>query len=415
MLTFYGLGMILGAGIYSIIGQAAGIVGEGLWQGFAAAAVSALLTALSYAELATMYPKAGSEFVYLTEAFPKRPTLAAMTGLMMIVAGCATASTVSLAFASYLSHFVEIPGAATASAVLAVGTAVSLAGISRSGGVNAVFTVIEAGGLILFVWLGSHEPAFGRALATAPSPALVSGAALVIFAYFGFENIANLAEEAKDPSRDVPRAIFLCLAISTVLYVLVSLAAVALLPPEKLAGSERALTDAAMTVSPRIAGILGGIALFSTANTALVSLVTTSRIAYGLAAGGALPQLFAKTDRRRKTPWTASLAVLALSLMLLPLGKVGTVASVSSFATLLAFVAVNGALIVLRRTAPANTRPFRAPLSAGGVPLTAVAGALVSLFLISRLDTEVLKLGVGLVAACVLVQIVYRGASGRKP
>lgn len=109
MLTFYGTGMILGAGIYSIIGQAAGIAGVGLWQGFLLAGIAALLTALSYAELATMYPHAGAEYIYLRHAFSSYRSLAATIGIVVIFAGCASAAAVALAFTSYLQHFIALP------------------------------------------------------------------------------------------------------------------------------------------------------------------------------------------------------------------------------------------------------------------------------------------------------------------
>jgi basic amino acid/polyamine antiporter, APA family len=186
MLTFYGTGMILGAGIYSIIGQAAGKAGNNLWQGFVLAAATALLTALSYSELATMFPKAGAEYVYLRNSFPRQRWIAATAGIIMTFAGCATASTVALAFASYLHQFVQWPNLLVASCILILFTGVNILGIKESGWINAIFTLIEVSGLILFIWLGWQSPKFGDALLITPSLAIVSSAALIIFSYFGF-------------------------------------------------------------------------------------------------------------------------------------------------------------------------------------------------------------------------------------
>lgn len=397
MLTFYGAGMILGAGIYSIIGKAAAEAGETVWLGFLLAAVAALFTALSYAELSAMYPKAGGEYVFLRNAFPRRRWLAAITGLMIAFAGCATASTVALAFAGYLGHFAQVPGPWVAAGLLLLFTAVNVVGIRESGWVNATFTLIEVAGLVLFIGLGWSDPRFGEALLASPGGATLSSAALIVFAYFGFENIVNLAEEAKEPERTVPRAILLSLFLSTVLYLLVSLAAVALMSPGELGATDAPLTAAARTVSPRAAGVLGGIALFSTANTALIALVTTSRILYGISEDGSLPRAFSRTLPERRTPWVAALASLAVSAAVLLVGRVEATARVSSLATMAAFLAVNASLIVLRRREPGRERPFRVPLSLGWFPVLPVFGILSAALFLVQFDREVY--GVGLLAA----------------
>lgn len=393
MLTFYGTGMILGAGVYSIIGQAAGKAGYELWQGFVLAAFAALLTALSYAELAAMYPKAGGEYVYLRYAFSSQQWLAGTTGIIMTFAGCASAATVALAFARYLQHFVMWPHLLVATSLLTFFTAINVIGVKQSSWVNAVFTTIEAFGLLLFIWLGWKSPEFGSAVFSVPTAATVSSAALIIFAYFGFENIVNLAEETKSPEKTIPRAILLSLLISTVLYVLVSLAAVALMPPNQLAQTESALTDAAMGSSQGIAGVLAGIALFSTANTALIALITTSRILYGIAKDNSLPQAFAKTLAHRQTPWVAALVSLGLSMALLRLGKVEILASIASFTTMIAFIAVNSALISLRLTEPAKDRPFRVPISLGKVPILPLLGILTCLLFLIQFEKQVYLVG----------------------
>ncbi len=394
MLTFYGTGMILGAGIYSIIGKAAGKSGEGLWLSFLLAAVASLLTALSYAELSTMFPKAGAEYVYLRHTFTKRRWIAAATGIMMAFAGCATAATVALAFAGYLQHFIQVSTFWVAFSLLVFFSAINIVGIKESGWVNAIFTLIEISGLILFIWLGWHNPKFGEALSETPNFSTISGAALIIFAYFGFENIVNLAEETIEPEKTVPRAIIVSLLVSTILYILVSLAAVALMPPSDLAQTDAALTDAAKGSSPGIASILGGIALFSTANTALIALVTTSRILYGIATDGSLPKAFARTLKKRKTPWVAGLISLIVAVILLPLGEVEIVASVSSLATMIAFIAVNAALIVLRIHQPNKRRPFKVPLTVGKLPILPCLGIAVSLVFLFQFDKIVYFAGI---------------------
>jgi amino acid transporter len=408
MLTFYGTGMILGAGIYSIIGQAAGIAGVGLWQGFLLAGFAALLTALSYAELATMYPAAGAEYIYLRNAFSNQRWLAATIGIVVVFAGCASAATVALAFTSYLQHFIVLPRFVVASSVLIGFTAINIIGIQQSSWTNAIFTIIEALGLVLFIWLGWKQPEFGKALLTTPTLATVSSAALIIFAFLGFENIVSLAEETKEPEKNIPRAILLSLFISTVLYILVSLAAVALMPPEQLAQTESALLDASLKSSPSLAGILGGIALFSTANTVLIALVTTSRIIYGISKDKSLPKIFSKTLTKQKTPWVASLVAMFAAVLLLPFGRVETLASIASFATMIVFIAVNVALISLRRTEPQKSRPFRVPMAIGKIPILPLFGIAICFAFLFQFDRPIYATGILAFACSAGIYFLFR-------
>ena len=153
-LTFYGIGLIIGAGIYSVIGAAAGVAGDGLWLSFAIGSVIALLTGLSYAELATMFPEAGAEFVYMREAFPRHRWSAFVIGSVLTLAVSATAATVSVAFAGYLGTFVSIAAMAAALGVLVIVSLVNIAGIQPSSWVNVIFTLIEITGLIIVISLG---------------------------------------------------------------------------------------------------------------------------------------------------------------------------------------------------------------------------------------------------------------------
>jgi basic amino acid/polyamine antiporter, APA family len=398
-LTFYGVGIILGAGIYSVLGAAAGRAGDAVWLSFAGSGAVALLTALSYAELATTHPRASAEFTYLRRALPGWPGIALVTGLLVALSGAATAATVAIAFAGYLRSFVELPTALAAGGLLAAATALNIVGVRESGWVNAAFTLLEAGGLLLFAGLGATSDRFGDALAAAPSFDVVPAGALVFFSFLGFENIANLAEEAKQPARDLPRAIFLSLGVATALYVLVAIAAVALMPAAELAGTEAPLADAARRWSPKLAGALAGIALFATANTALVSILVASRVVFGIAREGELPKRLAAILPGRKTPWLATLVVAAVAAALIPFGKVGVVASVSSFASLLAFASVNVALIVLRYREPRQPRPFRVPGALGKFPVLPAFGALTTLAVATQLDATALLAGSIVLAA----------------
>lgn len=402
-LTFYGVGIILGAGIYTVLGAAAGLAGESLWLCFGGSGLLALLTALSYAELSTAHPQASAEFNYLRRAFPRWPAIGLVTGLLVALSAAATAATVAIAFGGYLRSFVSVPAPLVACGLLVVAALVNVLGVRESAWVNTLFTLLEAAGLILFVVLGTRSDTFGAALTATPTLGVVSGVALVFFAFIGFQNIANLAEEANEPSRDLPRSIFLSLAIATTLYILVALAAVALMPADQLARSDAPLADAVRQNAPRLASTLGGIALFATANTALVSILVASRVLFGIARERDLPQLLSAVHARRKTPVVAIVVVTSIAAALVPFGGVGAVASLSSFASLLAFAAVNIALIVLRYTDPGCVRPFRVPGSIGRFPILPALGALLTLAVATQLEPAALVGG----SVALLVFTVY--------
>ena len=389
MLVFYGTGMILGAGIYSIIGKAAVEMGPSLWLGFVFAGVCALMTALSYAELSALFPKSGAEFVYLREAFKNAKWIGGTAGIAMAFSGAATAATVALAFAGYLNQFYISPAAIVASGILVLFTGLAIVGIKESAWFTVVSTLIEVGGLIFIIYLGWTSEKFGQALENPVMQNLLPGSALIMFSYFGFENIVTLAEETKKPERDLPRALLICVLIATTLYVLVSLSAVAMIDPKSLGESTAPMMTLAQSVSQKAGRLLGAIALFSTANTALISLIGGSRILFSMGEAKILPKSFALILPQRKTPWVASIIILVSALLLIPLGKLETVAAISSLATMLAFFAVNVALISLRYTQKNLNRPFKVALNIGRFPLIAFFGAVFSVILITQFEMKV--------------------------
>lgn len=384
-LCFYAVGMILGAGIYSVIGVAAGQAGESLWMSFLISSFVAFLTGLSYAELSTMYPQNGAEYNFLKHAFPNQNWFPVSIGLTVLLAGSASAATVALAFSGYLESFFSIQKNLVAFAMLAFFTAINIWGIKQSTWVNIIFTLVESAGLILFIWLGFRNvDNFFAPLSVNISFNTFSAAGLVIFAYFGFENIVNLVEESKNPERDLPKAILLSIAVVTVIYVLVSLSILGLISVQEVSQSASPLVDAAKASSSGVASALGAIALFSTANTALVSLVVASRMLYGMARKKSLPSVFSKILPSRKTPWVAALSILAVAVALLPLKNIETVARVSSFTTLVAFISVHVALIRCRLTQQKMKRPFKVPFSIKKIPVLPVLGILSCLALLTQ-------------------------------
>jgi APA family basic amino acid/polyamine antiporter len=413
-LTFYGVGVILGAGIYSILGEAAGVAGEALWWSFLLASLAALLTGLSYAELATMFPLAGAEYVYLRAAWPRASWLPSTLGWVLVATGIATTATVSLAFAGYAALFVPFPLWTIAVALMVAVAALNVIGANEASWANIVFTLIEVAGLVALIIVGARDPDFGRVFTSVPHAGVLGGAALIFFAYLGFEEIANLAEEAMRPAHDLPRAILIAVAVSTALYILVAVASVALLAPARLAASTSPLADAIRIGAPQLAGALAGVALFATANTALIAMMAARRLLFAMARGGDAPPVLAQTLAGRKTPAAAILLVTVGALFFVPLGGVRLMGSVASLLALVTFAAVNAALVRLRFTLPNQERPFRVPLSLGRVPLPTVIGLLVVLLVLTHFEPWAYGIAAMMLAVAFVVQAIpWRQASAR--
>jgi amino acid transporter len=405
-LTFYGVGLILGAGIYSILGQAAGIAGMALWMSFLLGSLAALLTGLSYAELATMFPRAGAEYVYVRAAWPRISWLPGTLGWVLVIAGLATTATVALGFAGYATLFISLPPWLIAAALVVAATALNVVGVNEASWANIVFTLVEAAGLLALIVVGARDPDFAGVFRAAPHAGVLGAAGLIFFAYLGFEDIANLAEEAKHPARDIPRAIVIAVIVSTVLYVLVAAASVALLDPAQLAASASPLADAMREGAPRLAGALGGVALFATANTALITIMAASRLLFSMARGGDAPPVLARTLAQRKTPAAAIVAAALGALLFLPLGGIGIVGSVASLMALLAFASVNATVIRLRSSRPEAERPFRVPLPPGRAPVLPTLGLLIVVVLLAQFELQAYGIAVAALAIAFVVQAI---------
>jgi APA family basic amino acid/polyamine antiporter len=248
-LIFYSVGVIVGAGVYSVIGSAAGLAQEGLWLSFIIGAGVALLTAFSYAEMATSFPIAGAEYAYIKQAWPRADWFSFTVGIVILLGGAATAATVSMAFAGYLRVFVDVPSIGAALALLGLCSAVNIWGLQESSWLNMIFTSVEVGGLLLVVAAGFMTGATPQLTPAPQEPAVMAAAALLFFVYLGFEEVANLAEEVRHPARDLPIALFVSMAVTTALYVMVAIAVLWLASPAELAASEAPLAIGALTKS----------------------------------------------------------------------------------------------------------------------------------------------------------------------
>ena len=412
--TLGGVGIILGAGIYVLVGEAAGRAGDAVWASFAIAAVMAALTGLSYAELASMYPNAGADYEYSRQAMG-RP-VAAVVGWVIISGNLIAAAAVALGFGGYFGEFVDSPKVAAAIAAIVVAAAIAVYGIKESMWTSIALTFVEVGGLVLIIGVG--VPHLGDApLLEAKSgvASVFSGAALVIFAFIGFEYVATLSEETRAAKRTVPVALLLSIVITTLIYVAVAVAAVSVVGWRALSDSDAPLANvASVALGERASDVLSLIALFSTFNTVLLLLVAASRLAYGMAATGSLPRVAGRVHRRFRTPALAIAGAAVLACSVATVGDIGFVAESANFAILLGFTAVNISLIILRLRQPALERPFRLPGAVRGVPLLPVMALGAIGFMIANLDAYAILLGLALAAAGSAAAIIQSRLTGHR-
>jgi APA family basic amino acid/polyamine antiporter len=398
--TASGVGIIIGAGVYVLIGSATALAGPRVWLAFVAAAVLSALTGISYAELASMYPSAGAEFEYTRHAFP--PWVAFLVGWVMFLGLMVAAGAVALGFDRYASFFLALPDRVWALVMLAFVMLVALSGIRRSARLTFVLSLVQVGGLAYVIVIGA--PHVGQVDLLSGGGTGVDGvlaaAALVFFAFIGFDEVITLAEEARDPTRTVPRALLLALGISALLYVGVAIAAVSVVGASALGDAERPL---ALVLDHALGGggaaVVAVIALIATTNTTLLCVTAASRLQYGMADAGALPPVLARLGAKTRAPYVAIGIATAVAAGFLALGDLTLVASVTDFAVYLVFVAVNIAVIVLRFRDPERPRPFRAWGSVRRVPVVPVLGLATVLTMLPALRWQALLIGAALCAA----------------
>ncbi|MET0381583.1 MAG: APC family permease [Methyloceanibacter sp.] len=357
-MALYGLGSMLGAGIYGLIGKAAGQAGNAVWLSFVVALVAALLTAFSYASLGSRYPRAAGA-AYVTGRAYGFPLLSFMVGLALVCSGLTSIATQSQVFAANIAALFgleSIPLSWLALGFLLILTGLVFRGIRESMWVNVLCTLIEAGGLVIVIVAGASYWGSVGYLETPTLPGgdhaallVMQAAVLAFFAFIGFEDMINVAEETRDPERTVPLGLILAMAAAAVIYIAIAVTAVSVVPWQELAEAPGPITAVMERAAPSVPPLLFTvITLFAVANTALVNYVTASRLIYGMARQGLLPQRLGNVHAARRTP---HLAVAALFLVLAPLALLGTItelAAATVLLLLLVFTVVNGALFILK-------------------------------------------------------------------
>ncbi|MBW3538656.1 MAG: amino acid permease [Planctomycetes bacterium] len=391
-LTFYGVGDILGAGIYALVGEVAGAAGTWSWLSFLVAMCVAALSGLTYAEFARRYPRSAGAALFCHVAFRRR-WLPLLVGWLVFCSGVVSMSAVSHAFARHVAELLPlVPHQAAVAVFLLIATAFSFWGIQQSSLANIVCTSIEASGLLLVIvagtiFLAGNDPAAapaaqvagaaaapGNAAAGFGALAVLNGAALAFFAFIGFEDMVNVAEEVRDPEKNYPKAILTALVIAAGLYVAVTLVATAVVPPAELAATGAPLVEVVRRAAPQVPSRLFAlVALFAVANTGLLNAVMASRLLYGMSRQHLLPAWLGAVHPIRRTPHRAVLAVLAVACALAFSGTLAALAQTTSLLLLTVFTTVNAALLTLRLREGRPPEGFSVPLP---VPIAGIAACL---------------------------------------
>lgn len=378
-LIFYGLGTMIGGGIYALTGKVAGISGMYGPIAFAFSAFLALITAFSYAELSARFPLSAGEVHYVNAAF-NRKRFSSLIGWLIVFTGILSSAALAHATAGFIQDFIDLPTLFLTTAIILILGLVAVWGITEAVVVVTLITLIEIGGLLLIVvtgwdnlltldtrWSELVPPAGLDTFAIWST--IFSGAFLAFYAFIGFEDMVNVAEEVKDVRRSMPFAIIVCIITTLIIYVLVSLVAVLSVPPDQLAQSN---TPLAMIMDHNGASVppwlMGLISMLATVNGVLVQMIMGSRVLYGMAKGGEAPLWFSKVHSRTQTPLRATGLVIAVVLIFALLSDLTTLAKVASAITLLVFASVNAALLKMKWSGEARphdlfTVPFILPLS----------------------------------------------------
>ena len=432
-LIIYGVGDMLGAGIYGLIGKWAGTMGNAIWIAFLSSMVAALLTGLSYASLGSRYPRAAGA-AYITHRAYHLPFLSYVVGLAVVASGLTSMATQSRAFSGY---FLGLLGQSPPTSV--AGSTVSLLpeatfglwlcfvlgfilvlsfinfwGIREATWLNIACTFVEVSGLLIVIIVGVRflgrvnyfevPAASPGAAASLLTPALVlQGAVLTFYSFIGFEDMINVTEEVKNPRRNFPIAVMTALAITAVVYMLVSLIAVSVVPYTQLKDSGQPLVDVVVTAAPSFPKeLFSFIALFAITNTALLNYIMGSRVVYGMARLGFVPRGLGTVHPVRRTPHLAIALLMCVVILLALSGDIKQLAQATSVLLLCVFIVVNGALIVLKNRPGEPQGAFEVPVF---VP---IGGILVCASMLWHADPAAWKIAAFLAAGIGLLYLIAR-------
>lgn len=409
-LTIYGVGDMLGSGIYALVGKAAGAMGNAIWLAFLTSMVAAMLTGLSYASLGSRYPRAAGA-AYVTQRAFGWSFLSYLVGLVVMVSGLTSMGTQTRAFTNYFTAMLpdlHLHPLAVMLGFVGVLTFINFWGMRESTWLNIVCTFVEVSGLLIVIAVGCRYWGGVNYLET-PQPLqptlVLSGAVLTFYSFVGFEDMINVAEEVRNPRRNFPIAVLLALGIVTLIYLAVSVTAVSVVPHAELAASKQPLVEVVRRAAPGFPSIVFSIiALFAITNTALLNYIMGSRLVYGMARQGFVPRILGAVHQRRRTPHRAILVLMLLVLLLVfpKDNDIKVLASATSALLLFVFTVINGALLVLQRRKGEPAGFFEVPA------LVPAGGMVVCVALLTQVQGRAVAIALALAAGITILFFVCR-------
>ncbi len=374
--------MIIGAGIYVLIGKVSGIAGYGVWLSFLIASFLAVFTGLSYAELSSNFNDNSAEYIYVKKSIGSE-FVAEVVSWLIILSSILSGSVVALGLAGYLGSIIGLKNILMiAILTILVFSYINYKGLKLSSKINDVATLLEISGLVAIIVGAIYVLIKGNfnlpSIASFNINKVVIGSILSFFAYIGFGSIVKITEEVKEPQKNIPRAIILSIGITTILYVLVAFAAVILVSPSKLYLSHAPASLIASYISPHLANVIGLIAIISTSNTLLLILISTSRQIYGLAKHNVFPRLFSHVYG--SSPIYSIILVSLLTVLFVFYKDIVLIADITNIWIFVVYFFVNLSVVVLRFKS--NTSKFKSPGNIGKLPIFAIFGMITSLMLI---------------------------------
>jgi APA family basic amino acid/polyamine antiporter len=421
LLLLFVVGDILGTGVYALTGRVANEVGGAVWLPFVVAFVVALLTACSYLELVTKYPRAAGAALYTHKAFGIH-FLTFIVTFAVMCSGLTSASSASKAFAENFGEAFDLSlgeGAGLTAVALGFMTLIALVnfrGVGESVKLNVLLTCVELSGLLIVICIGawalgggegdlSRLTQFNAAEGESAFFSVTAATALAFFAMVGFEDSVNMAEETKDPVRIFPKVMLTGLCITGLIYVLVSISSVSLVAPADLGEGDAPLLKVVEAGAPAFPlWIFAFITMFAVANSALINMLMASRLLYGMANERVLPKVLGKVHPGRRTPWVGIVFTTVIAFGLIWFADLTALGGTTSLLLLCVFTVVNIAVLVLRRD-PVEHKHFKAPTV---IPVIgAVACAYLASPLSGRAADDYRIAGILLVVGVVLWAVTY--------
>lgn len=355
LLVFYGIGTILGAGIYVLVGKVAGEAGFYTPIAFMLASLLAAFSAFSYAELAARFPRSAGEAIYIEEGFGIK-RLSVLVGLMIVTVGVISVAALAHGFAGYLNVFFDFPEPIIVICLVLFIGSVCAWGIGQSIMIASIMTIVEIIGLLIILYVGRDAfslvpvklPEMIPPLNTSVWAGIFMGSFVAFYAYLGFEDIVNVAEEAIKPRVNIPLAIIISLIITTIFYILISIVAVLLVSPYELSSSSAPLAMIYTLTTGQSPVVITIISLISVVNGALVQVIMASRVLYGMSRKKWLPEKIGEINPVTHTPLIATALISIMIIFFALVFPLLSLAKITSFITLLIFMLINFALLKIK-------------------------------------------------------------------